>query len=89
MRFREDVVVIGAESPEQQAMKDALGPVYVKPGTGGKHLRWPNGRECGPIDGEALRLALARGAVIMGEEPIQTFSRPTGRDALRKGMNIA
>lgn len=31
-----------------------------------------HGQVCGPIAGEALRLALARGAVIIGEEPVET-----------------
>ncbi len=66
------LVVIGKEkTPAELANMERS--TYVVAGTGGKRIRFPNGREAGPIDGEALRLALARGALVIGEEPLKTF----------------
>jgi hypothetical protein len=47
------------------------GPTLILPG-GGKMLRWPDGRETGPVGGELLRQCLLKGAEIVGEVPIPT-----------------
>jgi hypothetical protein len=53
----------------------AISPYFIKPGTGGKIVRTREGRTIGPIGGELLRLALARGGEILGEKPIEVFQR--------------
>jgi hypothetical protein len=64
-----------AESGQQEHTRP--GPSFVKPGTGGKMIRHPNGIVVGPVAGEALRHALNRGAVIVGEEPVKLFNGPS------------
>src|SRR6266849_1022907 len=65
----------------------APGPARVVVGTGGKHLRWPDGHETGPIGGEALRNALKLGAVVIGQEPVQFAYGPS--QAEQHGQSVA
>src|SRR5258706_52646 len=53
------------------------GPSFIKAGTGGKMIRHPHGTVVGPVAGEALRHALSRGAVIVGEEPVKIVNGPS------------
>jgi hypothetical protein len=64
-----DVVVISAgDSPAALAEKERV--TYSLPGEGGgKMIRHRTGQVAGPIGGEALRLALARGAVVIADVP--------------------
>jgi hypothetical protein len=72
-----DLVIIGREDEEKrQARLLAASPSFIKPGSGGKTVRYPDGRTVGPIGGELLRLALAKGAYVISEEPVETFKRP-------------
>ncbi len=63
-----DLVFVRADSPEALAEKERV--PYVLPGEGGgKMIKHPNGTVVGPVGGEALRHALLRGAVIVGDAP--------------------
>jgi hypothetical protein len=73
-----DLVIIGHEQNGlAQAKRDANTPSYIKPGTGGKTVRYPDGRTVGPIGGELLRIALSKGAYVISEEPVETFQKRT------------
>lgn len=81
----DDLVVIGRDkSPEQQAAIER--PTFVVAGTGGKKIKFPDGRIVGSIGGEALRHALARGAVVVSDEPVKTFF---GKSALEQRADAA
>jgi hypothetical protein len=75
-----DLVIV---RPDQSAealhrkIEAAPGPSRVVAGTGGKMLRWPDGHVTGPIDGEALRGALNRGAVVIAEKSVQLQAGPS------------
>ena len=47
------------------------------PGTGGSTVRFQDGRVVGPIGGELLRQAMAKGARVISTEPVQTFKKRT------------
>jgi len=66
-------VLIPVRSKKTPAEIDNIERVtYILPG-GGRMIRHKNGTVVGPIGGEALRLALARGAVVVGDEiPVPT-----------------
>jgi|HubBroStandDraft_6_1064221.scaffolds.fasta_scaffold471238_1 hypothetical protein len=72
-------LVVLALTPKEEAQNNISGsPSFVKPGTGGKICRWQDGRVFGPISGEALRIAVARGARVISEEPVEVFKKLTG-----------
>ena len=63
-----DLVIIKSDSPAALAEKERV--PYILPGEGGgKMIRHRTGQVAGPIGGEALRLALARGAVVIADVP--------------------
>jgi hypothetical protein len=81
-----DLIIIGHDETKlKQAKRDATSPSFIKPGTGGKTVCYRDGRVVGPIGGELLRVALASGARIISEEPVQTFKRQTDTNT---GLNI-
>ena len=92
----DDLIVVGREkSPEQLAAIER--PTFVVAGTGGARIKFPDGRIVGPIAGEALRHALARGAKVVSEEPVKTVfgksaqeqKRDAARDAAQQEQDVA
>jgi hypothetical protein len=80
-------LVVLALTPKEEAQNNLSGPPsFVKPGTGGKICRWQDGRVFGPISGEALRIAVARGARVIREEPVETFQKKAGTSGAQNGM---
>jgi len=65
-----ELVFVKADSPAALAEKERVPFVEAGKG-GGKMIRHRTGQVAGPIGGEALRHALARGAVVIAEVPPQ------------------
>lgn len=70
-----DIAIVRLEIPATPKTNER-GPGRIVPGTGGAIVRYRDGRTVGPIGGELLRLALARGARIIREEPVQIVYGP-------------
>jgi hypothetical protein len=80
-------LVVVQLTPKEERQNELAGPPsFVKPGTGGTICRWQDGRVFGPISGEALRIALARGARAIRVEPVETFRKKTGTTGGQKGL---
>ena len=79
------LVVLALTRKEEAQNNISSAPSFVKPGTGGTICRWQDGRVFGPISGDALRIALARGARAIRVEPVETFQKKTGTGA-QNGM---
>ncbi len=63
-----ELVIIKSDSPAALAERERVTIVLAGEG-GGKMIRHRSGQVAGPIGGEALRLALARGAVVIADVP--------------------
>ena len=75
-------LVVISLTPQEEAKNNYGPPSFVKPGTGGKMVLTEEGRTIGPIGGELLRHALARGGQIVGATQVETFQK-----ASHNGLN--